>query len=276
MIAATQISNSKGPCIGVALFGNDFLLKVASTMRLVTIALTTALSAMAAANAEQLSVPAFDSKKAVELKPEMKAAPATDHGSIQSFGAVSSTGSAGAYKIGPRDVLEISVFQVPELSRTLQVTETGSINLPLLGEIPAAGRTAQELERELTAELGAKYLQNPVITVFVKEYNSQSVTLAGAVKKPGVYPIKSQTSLLQIIAMGGGFEEQSDSVVLVMRQSGDERTAARFDVAEIEAGHAEDPILQANDKVIAGTSMIKQTWGRFLRALPVVGTFMLF
>ena len=90
-----------------------------------------------------------------------------------------------AYKIGPMDVLEISVFKVEELSKTLQVSSIGTINVPLIGERPAAGRTAREIEKDLTDKWGAKYLQDPQVTVFVKEYNSQRVTVEGAVEKPG-------------------------------------------------------------------------------------------
>ena len=84
-------------------------------------------------------------------------------------------GSSG-YKVGPLDVVEFSVFKVPELTRTVQVAETGTVNLPLVGEVHAAGRTAQEIERELARTLGAKYLQSPQVTILVKEYNSQRVT----------------------------------------------------------------------------------------------------
>ena len=76
--------------------------------------------------------------------------------------------------------------------------------------------------------------------------------------------------------MAGGFQDTSDSNVLVMRQKGGKRTAARFDVSAIEKGEANDPTMQGGDIVVAGTSVIKEPWGRFLRALPVVGTFMLF
>jgi polysaccharide biosynthesis/export protein len=75
-----------------------------------------------------------------------------------------------AYKIGPLDVLDVTVFKVPELSKTVQVDRDGSINYPLIGQIPAAGKTAHELERDLTQRLDAKYLRTPQITVIVKEY----------------------------------------------------------------------------------------------------------
>ena len=125
-------------------------------------------------------------------------------GVAQVADAPSSAATAGGYRIGPADVLDISVFNVPELSKTVQVADTGTVNFPLVGEVPAAGKTAQQLERELTAKLGAKYLQNPQVTVLLKENNSQLVTIEGAVKSPGVYPMKGETTLLQSMAHGRG------------------------------------------------------------------------
>lgn len=183
--------------------------------------------------------------------------------------------SSDAYKIGSSDVLDISVFKVPELSKTVQVADTGTINLPLVGEIPAAGRTAQEVERDLTARLGAKYLQNPQVTVYVKEYNSQSVTISGAVIKPGVYPIRSKTSLLQIIAMAQGFNPGSDSTVLVLREGNGKRSAARFDVDEIQNGRVQDPTIQSGDVIVAGTSAIKKGFETIMKVLPAAGLFAL-
>src|SRR3954468_21321091 len=109
-----------------------------------------------------------------------------------------------SHKLGPLDVLDISVFQVPELSKSVQVSDAGSINLPLLGEVKASGKTAQEIERELTVRLGKKYLKNPQVTVFVKENKSQQVTIEGAVRKPGVYPIAGKKTLLQLVATAEG------------------------------------------------------------------------
>jgi polysaccharide export outer membrane protein len=140
----------------------------------------------------------------------------------------------------------------------------------------AAGKTPEELERELTSKLAADYLQNPVVTVLVKESNSQRVTISGAIDKPGIYPIKGPTSLMQIVALAGGFKDESDSTVLILRQKGGGRMAARYDVSEIENGRAQDPLLQANDVLVAGTSAIKKTYGAILKALPVAGLFALF
>jgi polysaccharide export outer membrane protein len=184
------------------------------------------------------------------------------------------TGNSG-YKIGPFDVLDISVFQVEELTKTVQVANTGTINLPLVGEVRVAGRTAQEVERDLASRLGAEYLQNPQVTVYVKEYNSQSVTVSGAVKKPGIYTIRGRTSLVQAVVMAGDFDDGADSNVLILRENDGKRMAAKFDVSAIQKGQAEDPILQAGDQIVAGSSAIKKGFNAILKAVPVVGTFAL-
>lgn len=185
------------------------------------------------------------------------------------------TPGSTAYKIGFQDVVEISVFKVPELSKSVQVSETGDINLPLVGEVQAAGKTAQELERELTTKLGSKYLQNPQVTVLVKEYNSQRVTIEGAVKKPGVYPIRGHSTLLQFIATAEGLDPSSDSSVVVFRQSNGKRTAARFDISEIRSGNAADPEIQSGDVIVVGSSVAKETFNNFLKLLPVASVFAL-
>lgn len=193
--------------------------------------------------------------------------------SLQTSVTEASIPGAASYKIGPQDVLEISVFKVPELSKAAQVSEAGTVNLPLIGEVGVSGKTARELERQLTQQLGSRYLQNPQVTVFVKEYNSQRITVEGAVKRPGVLPIQGSMSLLQAVALSQGLEELSDDTVLVFRNSNGIRKAARFDVSEIRTGAVEDPQLMAGDVVVAGTSTLKKNFNGFLKLLPVAGLF---
>ena len=162
------------------------------------------------------------------------------------------------------------MFKVPELARSVQVAESGTINLPLLGEVQAAGKTAQDVERDLAKKLGAKYLQSPQVTVYVKEYNSQRVTVEGAVKKPGVYPLRGKTSLMQMIAMSGGLDLASDtSNVVIFRSVDGKRFAAKFDIDQIRSGKAEDPVMKQGDLVVANASAIKAVWQDVLKALPV-------
>jgi polysaccharide export outer membrane protein len=183
--------------------------------------------------------------------------------------AASATAGSPAYKIGPQDVLDISVFKAPELARSVQVAETGTINLPLVGEVVAAGRTPQEVERDLAKRLGTKYLQSPQVTVYVKEYNSQRVTVEGAVKKPGVYPLRAGTTLMQSLAVAGGLDETSESNVVVFRQVDGKRYAARFDIEQIRAGKAEDPVIVQGDMVVANASTSKAVWKGLLEVLPL-------
>ena len=113
------------------------------------------------------------------------------------------------------------------------------------------------------------------MTVFVKEYNSQRVTVEGAVKKPGVYPLRGHSSLLQFIATAEGLDQNADSTVLILRQANGKRMAARFDIDEIRAGSSEDPVVQAGDTIVAGTSAAKETMNNFLKLLPVTSVFAL-
>jgi polysaccharide export outer membrane protein len=198
--------------------------------------------------------------------------PAGEQQEARRLTAVSDPNSQ-AYKIGPLDVLDITVFRVPELSKTVQVAATGTINLPLVGEVPASGRTAQDIEHELTKRLGAKYLQSPQVNVNIKEYNSQRVTIDGAVKKPGVYPIRGSATLLQMIATAEGLTDTAQTEVAVFRKSGDRRLAAKFDIDEIRAGRAKDPKISEGDMIVVSDSTLKTTYQGLLKALPVTSIF---
>jgi polysaccharide export outer membrane protein len=178
-----------------------------------------------------------------------------------------------AYRIGPFDVLEIQVFKVPELSKTVQVSEAGTINYPLIGEVAAAGRSARQVEQSLTQALGADYLRDPQVSVYVREYNSQRVTVEGAITKPGVYPIRGDMSLLQLLAISGGVSAISDDTIVIFRTVDTRRTVARFDVEPIRKGTAPDPKLAAGDMVIVGKSSLKEGFSNVMKALPIAGVF---
>jgi polysaccharide export outer membrane protein len=183
---------------------------------------------------------------------------------------------AAAYQVGPQDVLDIAVFKVPDLSKTVQVSEAGTINYPLIGETPASGKTAREIEQDLTAKLGAKYLQNPQITVMVKEFNSQRVTIEGAVKKPGIYPLQGGMTLLQLIATAQGLTNIAEDDAVVLRQENGRQKAARFALSEIRSAGAEDLPLQAGDVVIVNTSATKEAFEMLVKATPLARFFFLF
>jgi polysaccharide export outer membrane protein len=189
--------------------------------------------------------------------------------------AVAKPGSS--YKIGPLDLLDISVFKVPDLAKSVQVAEDGTINYPLLGEIEASGKTAKELEQILAKKLGAKYLRDPQVTVLVKEFNSQRVTISGSVKTSGVYAIKGNTSLMQVIAMAGDIDTSTDSGdIVVFRTIDGQRSAARFDIDSIKTGKAEDPQMLAGDVIVVDSSATKVALSNVLKVLPLATTAAVF
>jgi polysaccharide export outer membrane protein len=181
-----------------------------------------------------------------------------------------STPGASGYKIGPLDVLEISVFKVPELTQSVQVADNGLINLPLVGDILATGKTPSALEAELRKKLDGNYIKNPSVRVFVKEYNSARVTVDGAVKNPGVWPLKGSPTLLAAISLAGGLDrDTASSEVTIFRANPDgTRSAARVDLAAIRSGAVVDPTVAAGDVIVVEDSTMKSAYNTFKMILP--------
>jgi len=159
------------------------------------------------------------------------------------------------YQIGPHDLIELSVFQVPEMSRTVRVNARGQISLPLIGAVSAGGLTAQELEAAIANKLSETYLQDPQVSIFIKEYISQRVTVEGSVKTAGVYPLTGRTTLLQVIAMANGVDTiANENEVKIFRVGSDGSKALVFDLDAIRAGKTDDPQIKGNDLVVVDRS----------------------
>jgi polysaccharide export outer membrane protein len=131
-----------------------------------------------------------------------------------------------AYRVGPGDLLELKVFQVDELSQTVRVSEDGSITLPLLGRIIVEGLTQEGVVQKLTGLLQAKYVKNPQVTIFIKEYKNQQVAVIGAVEKAGSYELVGRRNLLQIISMAGGFSATAGNEIFILREGPDGVTSS--------------------------------------------------
>ena len=125
--------------------------------------------------------------------------------------------SPGDYRIGPNDLLNITVLDAPELSHPARVTADGNVSLPLLGTIKAAGLTPREFELVLQALLRRTYMKNPQVAVSVTEMQSHSLSVLGAVVKPGVFQIRGTKTLLEVLSMAGGLAPDAGDAVLVMR-----------------------------------------------------------
>lgn len=192
---------------------------------------------------------------------------------VESFVAAASPGNS-AYQIGAQDVLEVIVFKAPELTRSVQVADGGTINLPLIGEVRAADRTAQQVEHDVAARLGAKFLNNPQVNVYVKEFNSQRFTVEGAVKMPGIYPIRGKTSLMQAIAVAQGSDRDvAASNVTVFRTHEGQRVVGQFDVDAIRAGQASDPLILSGDVIVVPTETSKVVLQNLFKVSPLLAAF---
>jgi polysaccharide export outer membrane protein len=182
------------------------------------------------------------------------------------------------YRIGPSDLLEISVFQVPELSRTVRVNARGALTLPLIGQIQAGGLTGQQLEALLAQKLKETYLQDPQVSVFIKEFVSQRVTVGGNVNKAGVFPISGKTTLMQAIAMAGGLDKlANESDIKVFRNKRDgSREVLAYDLAPIRNGEVEDPQLHTSDVIQVGKSGGRAAFKDITEAIRDISVFGLF
>jgi protein involved in polysaccharide export with SLBB domain len=120
-------------------------------------------------------------------------------------------------RIGPDDLLDITVFEAPDLNRTLRVSANGEISFQLLGPIKAGGLTPRQLELTLQESLRRKYMKDPHVGVFVRELQSHPVSVVGAVKRPGVFQIRGTKTVLELLSMAEGLSEDAGDTVLVMR-----------------------------------------------------------
>ena len=140
------------------------------------------------------------------------------------------------YKIGPNDLLEIRVFELPDLNLTVRVSEDGSITFSLLGRIEVAGYTAHGLEQKLATVLTEKYVPGGAhVSVFIREY--QKISVIGAVGQPGLYELVGPTTLLQAIAQAGGLTALATAEVYVYRQEADgKQTIISIDLEDLNSG----------------------------------------
>ena len=165
------------------------------------------------------------------------------------------------YRIRPDDILQIVVYQVPDFSRDAQVDVAGNVSLPLLGAIPAAKRTVRELEADLTKRLKAKYVQNPQVSIAIKDAVGLRVTVSGAVVKPGVIPVRGNVTLMSAISQSDGFSDVADkSSVVVIRHTDSGRAIAKYDANAILEGTIADPNVYGGDTIVVNDSAGKVTW----------------
>jgi len=126
---------------------------------------------------------------------------------------------SGDYRVGPRDLLEIKVLELPELNVERRVLDGGSIELPLVGPMPVAGLTAGEVRDRLESALTAKYVNRANVSVVVKEFSNKPVSVLGAVLKPGTLSISGRWTLMNAITAAGGLTERAGRKIYVLRRA---------------------------------------------------------
>ena len=173
--------------------------------------------------------------------------------------------------IGPLDTIQIDVFNVPDLSREVQIDASGRISMPLVGTLDARGRTAGELATAIETALRARYMRNPEVTVNIKSSVSQVVTVDGQVVEPGLYPVTNQMTLLRAIASAKGLAEFSkqDDVVILRTVEG-RKMAGLYNIAAIRRGTYDDPQIYANDVIVVGDSPQRRMFRDLVSLAPLL------
>jgi polysaccharide export outer membrane protein len=178
------------------------------------------------------------------------------------------------YRISPLDKLQVTVFQVPDMSREVNVDLGGNITMPLIGSVRAVDLTTAELQDRLEQQLGERYLRNPDVTVAVRASSRGHITIDGAVRQPGQFQIAGPTTLLQAVALARGTDETSNPRrVAVFRQIEGRRMAAAFDLAAIRRGNADDPTIYTGDIIVVDGSRIRALQREIFSNLPLLSIF---
>jgi polysaccharide biosynthesis/export protein len=180
--------------------------------------------------------------------------PAPANESASKSAAESRSGhSDDAYVIGSNDVLSVNVWKEPDITRSVPVRSDGKISLPLAGELQASGQTPLQLEQEIAKRLQS-YISEPEVTVIVTESKSQKINIMGMVTKPGAYLLTGSTTVLDAIAMAGGFKDfaKQKSIYVLRKASDGSEKRLPFNYKDVIKGKNSDQNirLQAGDTVV--------------------------
>ncbi len=185
--------------------------------------------------------------------PQNTSTPATSQTDTSEAGGAQNASERGSYIIGATDVLSINVWKEPDVSRIIPVRSDGKISLPLAGEIQASGRTPLQLEKEITEKLKT-YISDPEVTVMVQDSKSHKFNILGQVAKPGAYPLTSTTTVLDAIALAGGFKDfaKKKSIYVLRKKPNGEQERLPFNYKDVISGKnpSQNIPLQSEDTII--------------------------
>ncbi len=179
------------------------------------------------------------------------------------------------YQIGPGDLLDVKVYEAQDLSTEARVSTRGTVTYPLLGEVDLGGLTVQEAEKRLRGLLQAKYVKDPHVSIFIKEYRSKKVAVVGAVKNPGDYELLNRGHLLEAIALAGGLTDNAGQIVYLTHQGTDKQIKIDLDELLVKGNTSLNLPVQMGDTVFvpeAGVYYVNgavKKGGQFLLKKPV-------
>jgi polysaccharide export outer membrane protein len=171
-------------------------------------------------------------------------------GEPQPLNSLASVGTD--YRIGANDLVDFDVFGVPNMQRTVRVNASGMVALPLIGPVTLAGLTAAQAENLIAQKYAENYLQDPQVSLFIKEFTTQRITIEGAVARPGIYPVTGQLTLLRALALAGGGAQfaQLNEIMLFRGGSAQEANTQMFDLEKIRNGDIPDPVVNSDDVIV--------------------------
>ena len=178
------------------------------------------------------------------------------------------------HRLGPSDLVTVSVYRAPEFSGDYRVDAAGNIMVPLLGLMQVQGMTTIQLADNLRQQLSGRYYVNPDVSVALKESNSQRVSIDGSVNSPGVYPVVGRTTLMEAIARAGGATGNANlRRIVIFRQINGQRHVAVFDLQAIREAQAEDPLIFASDIIVVDGNQTRQVLRDIIGTLPIISLF---
>jgi len=181
---------------------------------------------------------------------------------------------AGPNLIVAGDKLQVTTFQVEDLSGEFPVDSNGRIHFPLVGAVEAQGKTAEQVAGLIRERLGQRYLRNPNVQVSILEAVERTVTVDGSVRQPGAFAVRGPTTLARAVALGGGLTGDANANrVVVFRTVNGQRMAAAFDLQAIRRAQSEDPTVYPNDLIVVDGSRGRRLLGDILTTLPIIGIF---
>lgn len=161
-------------------------------------------------------------------------------------------GAGSSYRLGPKDLIAIRVQEVPDLNVESRVTENGTVNLPLIGEVPAEGLTEAGFAERLKALLESRYVNRATVSIEVREFRSRPITVIGAVKSPGALAFSGRWTLIEALAAAGGLADAHGDVVYVLRRAENgltDQVAVRVDSLFVQGDPKANLPIFANDLI---------------------------